>query len=204
VGRNARLGSQCKLFANVTVNEACVLGDRVVLHSGAVIGADGFGYKFSAGRHQKITQAGIVQIDNDVEIGAGSTVDRARIGRTWIGEGTKIDNQVQVGHNVVIGKHCILVAQSGIAGSSVLGDYVVIAAQAGVVDHMNIGSGCTVGARGVVSKDLPAGRVSYLGFPAVPAMQERRRMVAARHLPQLMERIKELEEKVQQCLGERS
>lgn len=195
VGRDVRIGSGCKLYANATVHERCILGDRVVLHSATVVGADGFGYTFKAGRHQKIAQNGIVQIGNDVEIGAGSTIDRARIGRTRIGEGTKIDNLVQIAHNVVIGKHCIIVAQSGIAGSSVVGDYVVIAAQAGVVDHVHIGSQCTIAARTVVTKDLPPGPESYLGFPATPAAEERKRMVVARQLPVLMKRIKDLEKK---------
>jgi UDP-3-O-[3-hydroxymyristoyl] glucosamine N-acyltransferase len=202
VGRDVRIGAGCRFLANVTVHERCILGDRVILHSGVVIGTDGFGYAFKAGRHQKIAQNGIVQIDSDVEIGAGSMVDRARIGRTRIGEGTKIDNLVQIGHNVVVGKHCIIVAQSGIAGSSVVGDYVVIAAQAGVVDHMHIGSQCTIGARAVVSRDLPPGRVNYLGFPATPAGEELKRMAAARQLPLLVSRIRELEKKLQKEEGQ--
>ena len=132
VGRNVLLGEDTRLFANVTIHESCEIGARVILHSGVVIGADGFGYEFDQGRHRKIRQAGIVQIDNDVEIGAGTTIDRARFGRTWIGEGTKIDNQVQIGHNAVIGKHCILVSGTGVSGSAVLGDYVIMAAGAGV------------------------------------------------------------------------
>ena len=164
-----------------------------------VIGADGFGYEFRNGRHCKIRQSGIVQIDDDVEIGAGSMVDRARFGRTWIGEGTKIDNQVQIGHNVVIGKHCILVSGCGVSGSSQLGDYVVVAAQAGITGHVTVGSQCTLGARTVVTKDLPAGAASYLGFPARPAMEERRNMAAARQLPQMVQRIRELEKKLARC-----
>lgn len=193
VGSGVRLGSGCKMFANAMVHHGCILGDRVILHSGAIIGADGFGYQFRDGQHQKVSQVGIVQIDNDVEIGAGTTVDRARIGKTHIGEGTKIDNLVQIGHNVVVGKHCIIVAQCGLAGSSVLGDYVVMAGQAGVAGHVSVGSHCTIGLRTAVTKDLPAGPVIYLGFPAAPAMEERRRMVAVRQLPGLIGRIVELE-----------
>jgi len=197
VGRGARLGAQCKLFANVAVQHDCILGDRVTLHPGAVIGGDGFGYEFVDGRHQKIAQIGIVQIDNDVEIGSCTTVDRARIGITRIGEGTKIDNLVQIGHNVVIGKHCIIVAQTGIAGSAVIGDYVVIAAQSGVAGHVNVGSHCTLSGRSGVTKSLPAGAATYLGFPAAPVGEERRRIVAVRQLPDLISRVKDLEHKLQ-------
>jgi UDP-3-O-[3-hydroxymyristoyl] glucosamine N-acyltransferase len=195
VGRNVRIGAGSKLYANSTVHEGCVLGARVILHSAVVIGADGFGYEFKGGRHNKVRQSGIVQLDDDVEIGAGSTVDRARFGRTWIGEGTKIDNLVQIAHNVVVGKHCVIVAQSGIAGSAQVGDYVVIAAQCGVAGHVSVGSQCTLGGRAGVTKDIPAGRESYLGFPAAPAMEERRRMAAVRRLPRLMERVRKLEGK---------
>ncbi len=193
VGRGVKIGRGSKLFANVTVHDGCTLGENVVLHSSCVIGADGFGYEFVQGRHKKVRQAGTVQIDNDVEIGACTTVDRARFGRTWIGEGTKIDNQVQIGHNAVLGKHCIIVAGTGIAGSAHIGDYVVIAAQSGVAGHVTIGSQCTIAARGGVTKDLPAGPMTYMGFPAVPASEERRRLVASRKLNELLARVRNLE-----------
>ena len=193
VGRDVTIGAGSKLFANVSVHEGCVLGERVILHSGSVIGADGFGYEFVDGRHRKVRQSGIVQIDSDVEIGACATVDRARFGRTWIGEGTKIDNLVQVGHNVVIGKHCILVSGTAIAGSAQIGDYVVLAAQVGVAGHVTIGSQCTIGARGGVTKNLPAQSGTYMGFPAAPAAEERRRIAGARRLPDLLSRVKKLE-----------
>lgn len=192
VGRNVRVGHGSKLFANSTVHAECSLGSGVILHSGVVIGADGFGYEFSQGRHRKVRQAGVVQIDNDVEIGAGSMVDRARFGRTWIGEGTKIDNLVQIGHNVVVGKHCIIVACTAIAGSVVIGDYVVIAAQVGIAGHVHIGSQSKLGARCGVTRDLPAGG-TYFGFPAIPAAKEKRRLASVNRLPQLMDRVKELE-----------
>ncbi len=195
VGRNARIGAGSKLFANCTVHAECSLGSGVILHSGVVIGADGFGYEFSQGRHRKIRQAGVVQIDNDVEIGAGTTVDRARFGRTWIGEGTKIDNLVQVGHNVVIGKHCIIVAGTAIAGSAIIGDYVVIAAQVGIAGHVTVGSQSTLAARCGVTRDLPAGK-TYLGFPAIPVSEEKRRLASVNRLPQLQARVKELEAKL--------
>jgi UDP-3-O-[3-hydroxymyristoyl] glucosamine N-acyltransferase len=195
VGRNVRIGGGSKLFANSTVHAECILGSGVILHSGVVIGADGFGYEFSQGRHRKVRQAGIVQIDNDVEIGAGSTVDRARFGRTWIGEGTKIDNLVQIGHNVVIGKHCIIVAATAIAGSAIVGDYVVIAAQVGIAGHVTVGSQSTLAARCGVTRDLPAGH-TYLGFPAIPASEEKRRLASINRLPQLQARVKELEAQI--------
>ncbi len=193
VGPDTRIGADCRLFPNVTVNEACTLGDRVILHPGVVVGADGFGYQFEKGRHRKVDQNGIVQVDNDVEIGSNTTIDRARIGKTWIGEGTKIDNLVQIAHNVRIGKHCIIVSQCGIAGSTVIGDYVVMAAQAGVGGHLNIGAQCVIGARAGVIKDLPPGNTSYLGFPAIPAMQERRRLAASKKIPELIDRVRKLE-----------
>jgi UDP-3-O-[3-hydroxymyristoyl] glucosamine N-acyltransferase len=194
VGKGVHIGSGSRLYPNVTVLDGCILGKNVILHSGTVIGADGFGYEFVNGRHRKIRQAGIVQIDDDVEIGANTTVDRARFGRTWIGEGTKIDNQVQIAHNVVIGRHCIIVAGVGIAGSAQIGDGVVIAAQAGVAGHVTIGSRCTVAARSGVTKDLPPGPAMYMGFPAGPAAQERRRIAAGRQVPELLARVKKLEQ----------
>lgn len=192
VGRNAQIGAGSKLFANCTVHAECSLGSGVILHSGAVIGADGFGYEFSQGRHRKIRQAGVVQIDNDVEIGAGTTVDRARFGRTWIGEGTKIDNLVQIGHNVVIGKHCIIVAGTAIAGSAIIEDYVVIAAQVGIAGHVTVGTQSTLAARCGVTRDLAGGK-TYLGFPAIPVSDEKRRVASVNRLPHLQARVKELE-----------
>ena len=192
VGRHSVIGADSKLYANVSVHTGSILGERVILHSGVVIGGDGFGYEFDKGRHRKVRQAGIVQIDNDVEIGAGTMVDRARFGRTWIGEGTKIDNLVQVGHNVVLGKHCIVVACTAIAGSAHIGDYVVIAAQSGIAGHVKIGSQATLAARSGVTKDLPGG-ATYMGFPAMPVGEERRRLASINRLPSLSARVKKLE-----------
>jgi UDP-3-O-[3-hydroxymyristoyl] glucosamine N-acyltransferase len=200
VGRNARIGSGSKLFANSSVHAECILGSGVILHSSVVIGGDGFGYEFSQGRHRKVRQAGIVQIDNEVEIGAGTTVDRARFGRTWIGEGTKIDNLVQIGHNVVIGKHCIIVAGTAIAGSAIVGDYVVIAAQVGIAGHVTVGPQATLAARCGVTRDLPGGQ-TYLGFPAIPASDEKRRLASINRLPQLQARVKELEAQIKSSGG---
>lgn len=203
VGRDVTIGADSKLSANCTVHTGCTLGKRVILHSGVVVGADGFGYEFDAGRHRKVRQSGIVQIDDDVEVGAGTTIDRARFGRTWIGEGTKIDNLVQIGHNVVIGRHCIIVACTAIAGSAVIGDYVIIAAQVGIAGHVSVGSQSKLGGRSGVTKDLPPGQ-SYLGFPAVLATEERRRIASSRHLPEMQRRLKELEARLESMEGGKS
>jgi len=202
VGRSVQIGKDSKLFANVTVHIGSELGERVILHSGVVIGADGFGYEFDAGRHRKVRQSGMVQIDNDVEIGAGSMVDRARFGRTWIGAGTKIDNLVQIGHNAVIGRQCIIVACVAIAGSAHIGDYVVIAAQSGVAGHVVVGSQATLGSRSGVTKDLAGGQ-TYLGFPAVPVNEEKRRLAGINRLPKLVSRVKELEARLLALEAER-
>ncbi|QIF03741.1 UDP-3-O-(3-hydroxymyristoyl)glucosamine N-acyltransferase [Roseimicrobium sp. ORNL1] len=196
VGPDVTIGKDAKLHAQVTVQDGCVIGDRVILHSGVVIGADGFGYEFEAGRHRKVKQRGIVQVDADVEIGANSTVDRARYGRTWIGAGTKIDNLVQIGHNVVIGKHCILVACVAIAGSAVIQDYVVMGAQVGIAGHITVGAQARLGARCGVTKDLPGGK-TYLGYPAVPVEKEKRRLAGVSRLDKLNARVRELEKKLE-------
>ncbi len=189
--RGVQLGRACRLHANVSVCERCVLGDRVIIQPGAVIGSDGYGFELVDGRHQKIEQRGIVQIDDGVEIGANTTIDRARFGRTWIQEGTKIDNLVQIGHNARIGKHCIIVALTGIAGSAVIGDYVVIAAQSGVAGHLQIGSQATFAARSGVTKSLPGGQI-YAGYPAVPAEKYRKMTVLQRRLEKMQEQIEQL------------
>ena len=165
VGQEARIGAKCLIYTNVTIRERCILGNRVILHAGVVIGADGFGYKSSPAGHEKIPQVGIVQLDDDVEVGANSTIDRARFGRTWVQAGTKIDNLVQVAHNVEVGRSCILVAQCGIAGSTHLGNGVIMAGQSGVVGHVRIGDGTIVMAQSGVSKDAMPGSV-LMGMPA--------------------------------------
>jgi UDP-3-O-[3-hydroxymyristoyl] glucosamine N-acyltransferase len=192
IAENVRIGRDCVLHPRVTVYRHCLIGDRVRLHSGVVIGADGFGFEFIDGRHRKIDQVGIVQIDSDVEIGANSTVDRARFGRTWIGEGAKIDNLVQIAHNCVIGKHVIVVAQSGIAGSTRVGDYTVVAAQAGIAGHLDIAAGVTITGRCGVTTDIRA-KGLYAGMPAQPLADYQRQQVLVRKLPGLYERVKRLE-----------
>ena len=192
VGEQVRLGRDCLLHPRVTVAGHCILGDRVRLHSGVVIGGDGFGYELVDGRHQKIEQVGIVQLDDDVEIGANSTVDRARFGRTWIGEGTKVDNLVQIAHNCVLGRHVIVVAQSGIAGSTRVGDYTIVAAQAGIGGHLDIGPHIIIAGRSGVTADLPD-KGTYAGMPAQPFKEHQVHKVLVRKLPELFERVKRLE-----------
>ncbi|MHB8766240.1 MAG: UDP-3-O-(3-hydroxymyristoyl)glucosamine N-acyltransferase, partial [Deferrisomatales bacterium] len=155
VGCGARIGRDCVLHANAVVREGCVLGDRVILQPGAVVGSDGFGYARDGARQVKIPQVGIVVLEDDVEVGAGSTIDRAALGETRIGRGTKIDNLVQVGHNVRVGEDCLLVAQVGVSGSTRIGDRVVLAGQVGVVGHITVGDGSVVGAQSGVGSDLP-------------------------------------------------
>lgn len=193
IGTDAIVGKDCHIMANATVRERCVLGDRVILQPGAVIGSDGYGYEFSGGRHVKIDQVGIVEIGDDVEIGANTTIDRARFGKTLIGEGTKIDNLVQIGHNCVIGKHCLIISLTGISGSTRLGNYVTMAGQVGTVGHITIGDKATLTARAGVTGNLPGGEV-YAGNPAQPFREEMKLRANARRLPKLMDRVKALEE----------
>jgi len=197
IGHEAQIGGGCLIHPRVMIGFRCKIGSRVILHSGAVLGGDGFGFELQDGRHVKIPQIGIVQVDDDVEIGANSTVDRARFGRTWIGEGTKIDNLVQIGHNVVIGKHCILCAFVGVSGSTKIGDYVTLAGQVGTVGHVEIGDGVIVGAQAGVSKTLAVKQI-YMGSPAVPAREWKEQVAQIHSLHKLRTRVARLE----QLLGE--
>lgn len=194
VGENAKVGRDCLLYSNVSVRERCIMGDRVIIQPGAVIGSDGYGYELVEGRHVKVDQVGIVEIQNDVEVGANTTIDRARFGRTVIGEGTKIDNLVQIAHNVQIGKHCLVVSQAGIAGSARVQNYVVVAAQAGVGGHVTIGAKSVLAGRAGATADLDGGQ-TYSGMPARPFMEEQRSRALIRQLPKLVERVKALEKK---------
>ncbi len=191
VGENVNIGEDCRLYANVTVREGCIIGHRVILHSGCIIGSDGYGYELVDGRHQKIDQVGIVLLEDDVEIGANSTVDRARFGKTLIGEGTKIDNLVQIGHNAKIGKHCLVVAQSGISGSAHLGDYVTLAAKSGCVGHIKIGDHAVLTAKAAGMSDLEGGQV-YMGMPARPLREALKSKARVARLPKLIAEVKEL------------
>ena len=161
------IGSDCIVYPQVSIYNGTIIGDRCIIHSGAVIGSDGYGFATHGGRHHKIPQVGIVRIENDVEIGSGTTIDRAALGETVIGEGTKIDNLVQIAHNVCVGKHCLLVSQTGIAGSTELGDYVVVAGQSGFAGHLKIGNGVQVAAKSAVLSDVPD-NTKVMGIPAVP------------------------------------
>lgn len=194
IGHGVRIGDDCHLYPRVTIRERCVVGHRVCLHSGVVLGADGFGYEFRDGRQQKIPQTGIVQVDDDVEIGANSTVDRARFGRTWIQKGTKIDNLVQIGHNVTIGEHSILCAQVGVSGSTRIGNYVTLAGKVGVNGHIEIGDRAIAIALTGISKDVPPGEVIG-GIPAQPLRDFKRLVVHKKHLDKLYRRVEALEKK---------
>jgi len=192
LGRGVRVGDDCWFQAGVRITADCEIHERVRLQPGVVIGSDGFGYEFTGGRHEKVPQVGCVIIEADVEIGANSTVDRARFSRTVIGLGTKIDNLVQVGHNVIIGKHCILCAQVGIAGSTSLGDYVILGGQVGVSGHLTVGRGVKAGGRAGIVTDLEAG-MFVLGMPALPHILEQRINVLRKRLPDLFKRVDALE-----------
>lgn len=184
VGSHSRIGKYCHLYPNVIIYEDTEIGNNVDIHSGCVIGADGFGYILFDNIQQKIPQIGQVIIHDNVEIGANTTVDRGTIGPTIIGEGTKIDNLVQIGHNCTIGKHSILCAQVGLAGSSNLGDYVYLAGQVGLAGHLNIGDKTMVGAQSGVASDLEAGKL-YLGYPAREAMLAKKIMAVENSLPEM-------------------
>jgi UDP-3-O-[3-hydroxymyristoyl] glucosamine N-acyltransferase len=199
VGADVTIGDDVTIYANVTIEPGSVIGDgttihanasiyhgsrigrRCVIHSGAVIGSDGYGFATHGGRHHKIPQIGIVRLEDDVEIGAGTTIDRAALGETVIGEGTKVDNLVQIGHNVRVGKHCLLVSQVGIAGSTVLGDYVVVAGQSGFAGHLSIGNRVQVAAKSAVLADVADGE-KVMGTPAVPFREFARREATLRKL----------------------
>lgn len=192
VGHGSIIGKNCHIHPHVTIRERSQIGDRVIIHSGAVIGSDGYGYEQVEGRHQKIPQIGIVQLDNDVEIGANTTIDRARFGRTWIGEGTKIDNLVQIAHNVVVGKHSLIIAQAGISGSTQIGNYVIIAGGAGIVGHVKIGDQAIIAAKAGISKNIPPG-TKWMGYYAEPAKEMAEKLAYISRLPKLFARVKKLE-----------
>lgn len=192
LGAQARVGVDGWLAPGVVIGAYCTLADRVRFHPGVVIGADGFGYEFNAGRHEKVPQIGIVAIGDDVEMGANSCIDRARFAQTSVGQGTKIDNLVQIGHNVVIGKHCMICAHVGIAGSTTLGDYVVLGGQAGVGGHLNLGTGTKAGGGAGIGADTAPGAFVN-GTPAIPYMLERRLAVLRERTPELFRRVDRLE-----------
>lgn len=175
------IGDGTIVYPQVSIYDRSVIGRRCIIHSGVVIGADGYGFATEGGRHHKIPQIGIVRIGDDVEIGAGSTIDRAALGETSIGDGTKIDDQVMIAHNVKVGRHCLLVAQVGIAGSTELGDYVVVAGQSGFSGHLKIGNNVQVAAKSAVLDDVPDG-AKVMGIPAIPFREFARREATLRRL----------------------
>lgn len=195
VGARAVVGEGSWLGPGVTIMAECQVGKRARLHAGVVLGSDGFGYEFVGGRHDKVPQIGAVVLGDDVEIGANTTIDRARFGRTLVGDGTKIDNLVQIGHNVRIGRHCILCAQVGVSGSTLVEDYVVLGGQAGVAGHLRLGKGARIGGSAGVTTDIEPGALVN-GNPAIPLMLERRIAVLKQRLPALFRRVESLEEQV--------
>jgi UDP-3-O-[3-hydroxymyristoyl] glucosamine N-acyltransferase len=195
IGHETTIGAACLIYPRVTIRERSRIGSRVIVHSGAVIGADGFGFEVVDDRQQKIQQLGIVQIDDDVEIGANTTVDRARFGRTWIQQGVKIDNLVQIAHNVVIGKNTVIAAQTGIAGSVQIGQRVLIGGQAGVIGHIEIGDNTAIGAQSGISKNISGG--AWWASPAVPLAEAKQQIAWIRRLGKLVARVKEIEKKLE-------
>jgi len=196
LGVNASVGEDSWIMPQARILDFCSVGKRVRIHSGVVIGSDGFGYEFDQGRHQKIPQVGNVIIEDDVELGANTTIDRARLGITRIGEGTKIDNLVQIGHNVSIGKNCIIVAQTGIAGSVIIEDFVVIGGQVGTVGHIRIGQGAMIGSQSGINCDIQPGS-NVRGFPPYPHMFANRLEILKKRLPEFFERLKRVEDVLQ-------
>jgi UDP-3-O-[3-hydroxymyristoyl] glucosamine N-acyltransferase len=194
VGCDSVIGAETLIYPNVTIRERSIIGARVIIHSGAVIGADGFGFEMVEGHYAKIPQVGLVQIDDDVEIGANTTIDRARFGRTWIQRGVKIDNLVQVAHNVVIGEHTAIAAQAGMAGSVRIGKYVVIAGQAGMVGHVEVSDRAIIGAQTGVTKSIGSG--PWLLSPAVPLDEAKEQIAWTHRLGKLFARVKAIEKKL--------
>jgi UDP-3-O-[3-hydroxymyristoyl] glucosamine N-acyltransferase len=195
VGDDSKLGDDVNLFPNVTVYPQTEIGRRVRIHAGTVVGSDGFGYVQDGGVHRKVPQIGNVIIGDDVEIGANVTIDRGALGPTVIGKGTKIDNLVQIAHNVEIGEGALIISQVGISGSCKFGKYVILAGQAGFAGHLKIGDRVTVSAQSGVMTDIPDGE-KWLGTPAQPDKQAKRQMIAIQRLPELLKRVAELEKKL--------
>jgi len=195
VGEGSVIGEDCLIYPNVTIREGVTIGNRVIIHSGTVVGSDGFGYVQEGGRHHKIPQVGTVVIEDDVELGANVTVDRATFGKTIIRRGTKVDNLVQIAHNVEVGEHNILVAQVGIAGSSKTGHHVMVGGQAGISDHVTIGDLAMIAARSGLNRDVPAKEV-VAGAPALPRMDWLKAMAIVAKLPELRQQLRDMEDRL--------
>ncbi|MDR0676345.1 MAG: UDP-3-O-(3-hydroxymyristoyl)glucosamine N-acyltransferase [Elusimicrobiota bacterium] len=195
IGKDVKIGKNCLIYPNVSILYNTEIGDNAIIHSGVVIGSDGFGFLFNKDSHLKIPQVGSVKIGDNVEIGANTTVDRSTFGKTLIGDGTKIDNLVQIAHNVEIGKHCIICSQVGIAGSTIIGDFVTLAGQAGITGHITIGDGAIVAAQAGVTKNIkPKDMVS--GYPAMPHKEANQLYVLTRKLPDIYETVKYLKNEI--------
>lgn len=192
IGDGAAIGDDSELRGNVVIGARVRIGARVLVHGNAVIGADGFGFRPGPRGLEKLEHIGTVVVGDDVEIGAGTTIDRARFGRTVIGRGTKIDNLVQIAHNVRIGEHCVIAAQTGVSGSTIVGNGCLVGGQVGTVGHVTIGDGCQIAARAGISKDTAPGSVVY-GFIGGPHLERKREEAAVRQLPALLKRVRELE-----------
>jgi UDP-3-O-[3-hydroxymyristoyl] glucosamine N-acyltransferase len=200
LGDEVEIGAGCVLHANVAVREGCRIGDRVVLHAGVVVGSDGFGYAGGGAARVKIPQAGVVVIEDDVEIGANTTVDRATLGKTVIGRGAKIDNLVQIAHNVVVGEYSVVAAQAGIAGSTRLGKNVTLAGQVGVVNHIEIGDGAMIGPQSGIPKSVAPGAVLSGGIAAAPHHEWLKVMTLLPQLPTLWSAVRRLEKQMSRLL----
>ncbi len=198
IGKNTKIGKDCVIYPNVTIREDITIGDRVVIHPGSVVGSDGFGYDIQAdGTCVKIPQLGTVVIEDDVELGSCVTIDRARFNKTVIGKGSKIDNLVQIAHNVIIGPNCVIAAQCGISGSSELGRNVIFGGQVGVADHVKVGDFVVAGAKTGVHKSFPA-KTTLFGYPAKPVDKAREQIASIGLLPKLFERVRKLEAKIKE------
>lgn len=197
VGHHSQIGEDCLVYPHVIIRERVQIGNRVIIHSGTVIGSDGFGFSTVKGVHHKIPQIGTVLIEDDVEIGANVTIDRARFDKTWIKKGTKIDNLVQIAHNVIVGENTVIVAQTGISGSTVIGNNVILAGQSGIVGHVSIGDNAVVAAQAGVTKSIPK-NVCVSGYPAKPHAQAKRINACVQRLPELVKVIGKLQKRIEE------
>lgn len=195
IGPGCKLGEETVIYPNAVLYQDVTVGNRVIIHSGAIIGADGFGYRFAEGRFIKIPQLGTVEIHDDAEIGACTTIDRGAIGPTIIGQGTKLDNLIMIAHNCELGRHNVFASQVGLAGSCTTGDYVRLGGQVGIKDHVRLNSGCMVGAKGGVHKDIPEGEI-WIGYPATPEAEQKRLVFSLKRVPEMRDQVRALEKQV--------
>jgi len=196
IGDDVELGEDCVMFPNVVIRERITLGHRVIIHAGSILGSDGFGYRWDGSKHAKVPQIGTIIVGDDVEIGSCTCIDRAKFSATRIGRGSKIDNLVQIGHNVELGEHCIIVGQAGLAGSTRLGKGVILGGQAAIRDHITIGDGAMVAGTSGVAEDIPAKAV-VSGTPAMPHRQTLREQAAIRRLPELVVQVRRLHDEIE-------